>query len=317
MNAYSATPTRYSSEQLTTPEHLRSFAEGGYLYAILDACEAPTVPKKAEELGETVALSLFKGTTQEHYWAVAPYLFKVSPETLVWVLATMWAEVPGIFLLSKSDLESLWAHARRFLVVQLPDGKHWFFRYYDPRALKQYLATCDAADKRYFFGPVRAFVLPDTDNQQLFLAECPSASSMETAHEMREQSWRITSKQFSALEQGAEQEFHQRVRTFLTDHLPTQTSSLSAEALALAVAEGIVRARKYGLRGESALTAFVVMLFEVGQRFDDSVLFRKLSADPSIFPDALMRVLVDTATDQDWQEMRSLGPPHAVGHIHG
>ena len=128
--------------QPATLEQMHRFAEGGYLYAILDACDAPAVPDKARELGETAAVSLFKGSAQEDYSTVAPYLFKVSPETLDWIVATLWNQPWGVFVLSKADLESLRLHFRHFLLVQLPDGERWFFRYYDPRILKVYLPNC-------------------------------------------------------------------------------------------------------------------------------------------------------------------------------
>src|SRR5689334_20467389 len=76
----------------TTIDELRRFAEAGYLYAVIDACDAPAVPEKAKKLGEEFAVSLFKGSAEEDYWAVAPYLFKVLPETLDWIVATLWKE---------------------------------------------------------------------------------------------------------------------------------------------------------------------------------------------------------------------------------
>lgn len=57
---------------------LNSFVHSGYLYAIVDACGAPAVPPKMQQLGQTKAQSLFKGSAQESYWAVAPYLARVK-----------------------------------------------------------------------------------------------------------------------------------------------------------------------------------------------------------------------------------------------
>lgn len=139
-------------------EKLRQFAESGYLYAVIDSTDAPKVPPKMQELGEEKAVSLFKGTAQQDYWALAPYLAKVDVEMLRWLFENVWKEPWGIFALSKSSLEELRSHFRKFLVVQLPDGKPWFFRFYDPRILATFLGACNEAELREFFGTVRGYI---------------------------------------------------------------------------------------------------------------------------------------------------------------
>lgn len=139
-------------------EKLRQFAEGGYLYAVLDSTDAPKVPPKMQELGEEKAVSLFKGTAQQDYWAVAPYLTKVDVPVLRWLFENVWKEPWGIFAVSKASTEELQSHFRKFLVVQLPDGKPWMFRFYDPRIMATFLGACSEDELRDFFGVVRAFI---------------------------------------------------------------------------------------------------------------------------------------------------------------
>jgi hypothetical protein len=139
-------------------EKLRQFAESGYLYAVLDSTDAPKIPPKMQELGEDRAVSLFKGTAQQDYWAVAPYLTKVDIPMLRWLFENVWKEPWGIFAVSKASLEELQSHFRKFLVVQLPDGKPWMFRFYDPRIIATFLGSCNEQELRSFFGSVRAFV---------------------------------------------------------------------------------------------------------------------------------------------------------------
>src|ERR1035437_233430 len=69
----------------TTLEELNKLAERGYVYVILDACDAPAVPEKARSLGDKRAASLYNGTSQEDYWAIAPYICKADPALIQWI----------------------------------------------------------------------------------------------------------------------------------------------------------------------------------------------------------------------------------------
>jgi hypothetical protein len=122
-------------------EELRAIASAGRLYAVIDACDMPSVPEVARELGEERAVSLYRGSAQEMYWAFAPYLFAVDGEVLDWIVAELWSEPWGIFAVSDGDLEAVRRHFRRFLLVQAPDGEQWYFRFYDPRVIHPLLLS--------------------------------------------------------------------------------------------------------------------------------------------------------------------------------
>lgn len=144
-----------------TLEQMQQIAKTGQLYGILDACDAPQVPQKARELNEKSAVSLYRGSAVEEYWAIAPYLFHVDESVFDWIVETLWKEPWGIFVLTKTDLATLRSHLRSFLKVQSPSGEQWIFRYYDPRVLRTYLATCSTEDLVEFFGPIRALGFSD------------------------------------------------------------------------------------------------------------------------------------------------------------
>lgn len=42
-------------------------------------------------------------------------------------------------------------HFKRFSLAQAPDGKHYFFRYYDPRVLSAFLTVSDQRERVDFF----------------------------------------------------------------------------------------------------------------------------------------------------------------------
>jgi len=153
----------------TTLDELNGMAERGYVYAILDACDAPAVPEKARSLGQGRAASLYNGTAQEDYWAIAPYLCKADPALIEWIRKSLWKEPWGILAVSVSDFESLRAHFRKFLIVESPEGEHWYFRFYDPRVLPVFLESANEDELKEFFGPVRAYAVHLAEEMKLRL----------------------------------------------------------------------------------------------------------------------------------------------------
>lgn len=141
---------------------LRNEAVAGRLYAVLDACDAPEVPRRAAALGPRAA-SLYRGDAEERLWAIAPYLAAVDPDTLDWITGACWSEPWGIFAISDAPLESLRTHFRKFLTVEAPTGERLYFRFYDPRVLPGWLASCTPAERGAFFGPVERFATTDPE----------------------------------------------------------------------------------------------------------------------------------------------------------
>ncbi|HEX2210575.1 MAG TPA: DUF4123 domain-containing protein [Longimicrobium sp.] len=140
-------------------DELRELAATGRLYAVIDACDTPAVPEKARELGESRAVSLYRGTADEQYWAFAPYLFAVDGDLLDWIVADLWTEPWGIFAVADEDLEAVRRHFRRFLLVQAPDGDQWYFRFYDPRVLPVFITHCTDRELVEVWGPLKFLVV--------------------------------------------------------------------------------------------------------------------------------------------------------------
>ena len=63
-------------------------------------------------------------------------------------------------------------HFRTFLKVSSPEGKHLYFRYYDPRVLRSYLPTCNAQEMTTVFGAITAFFV-EGENPEVLLQFTP------------------------------------------------------------------------------------------------------------------------------------------------
>jgi len=150
-----------------TLEELCALADRGFVYVILDACDAPSVPEKARSLGTDRAISLYNGTAQEDYWAIAPYLCRADKYLLHWIEDTLWEEPWGIVAISTADLPAVRAHFRKYLIVQSPEGEHWYFRFYDPRVLPVFLESSNDQELNQFYGPVQAYAIHAPDQPKL------------------------------------------------------------------------------------------------------------------------------------------------------
>jgi len=135
----------------------------GELYAVLDACDAPSVPLLCEGLGPERAVSLYRGEAVEEYADIAPYLVRVdSEELLTWILAFgKQVQGWGILIAAPIPFEALRTHLRRFLRILDPEGEPLYFRFYDPRVLQMFLPTCSGDQIDQFYGRIGAFFVLD------------------------------------------------------------------------------------------------------------------------------------------------------------
>jgi len=104
---------------------------------------------------------LFTGDLAPDMAYVAPYLAEMQEgsEFARWAVEGGWGKHWGIFAISKLELAPLWRHLRSLTRIIDPDGKPMYFRFYDPRVLRQFLPTCDAGQLKAIFGPVDKFIL--------------------------------------------------------------------------------------------------------------------------------------------------------------
>jgi hypothetical protein len=256
--------------QLSSAAGLRKFASGGYLYGLLDAYDNPAVPQKVQELGQEFAVSLFVGAAEKKCWDLAPYLIAVQEATLDWMMQTIWNAPCGVFILSRSGLETLRTHFRRFLIVQLPDGERWYFRYYDPRILKIYLSNCHADELEVFFGPVRAFGVPEPESDQVSFLHTGHEVHAVTQSSQAAPSLRIRREQYQALDKATSEDFEGRVIKFLKNAFPGRCRSLGDQGIRDVVRYGTKAAARYGFTRENDQYQFVELIFLLGSKFDQN-----------------------------------------------
>ena len=256
-------------EEPTTLDQLRRFATGGYLYALMDSTDQILVPYQAKQLGPTKAMSLFSGTAKEQYWQVAPYLFHVDPALLDWIIAKLWKEPWGIFVITKAKFEDLRVHLKKFLLAQLPDGKVWYFRYYDPRILKAYLPVCDLWELQKFFGPVRAFAIAGGEQEKPTMVQGLNVPPHQPSVQLEATVWwRIRSEHRVAFKKAALDNFIGRVAEHVQKVFPEQCEKLGQEGVRIKIAHCIKQAATYGIVNEPDVSNYIDLAFAFGRNFD-------------------------------------------------
>jgi hypothetical protein len=267
-------------------QQLRKFAAGGYLYALLDAYNAPFVSTKVQELGSEKAGSLFVGEAETKYWDLAPYLIAIEESSLDWVLQTICSSPCGILAFSKSDLETLRTHFRRFLLVQLPDGERWYFRYYDPRILRVYLQNCRPEELVVFFGPVRGFGIADLETQDIVLLHMDGdQGSISESQIYYAPVWQVRPEQYKALGGSAQRDFERRLWQHVTHQFPQKCAELGENRALELIQHGLKMAAAYQFYREADLAGFVELMFVLGWNFDRDPELPQVSAllqDPTI-----------------------------------
>jgi Domain of unknown function (DUF4123) len=159
---------------------------GGPLFAVLDATRDPLrILGLLRGSGEEYQ-TLYEGTQAQLLEAFAPYLVRLTENSklLENVIASGWGKNWGIFAVSGADFQAVRKHFRTFLMVHGPDGKRLYFRYYDPRVLRVYLPTCDAAETKFIFGPLAPYLCEDEAPDILLIFRPAEGAPQKETHKL-------------------------------------------------------------------------------------------------------------------------------------
>ncbi len=138
------------------------------VFAILDGASIKGLPMAMWE-HQVVSWCLLPGNLEPDMSEVAPYLIQLEKgeEFTQWVLKEGWGNHWGVFVVSKENIRTLRGHFRSLVKVKDEDGEPMIFRFYDPRVLRKFLATCEAEELSEVFGPTEEFVLEAEDPEEL------------------------------------------------------------------------------------------------------------------------------------------------------
>ena len=139
-------------------------------FGLIDLASAVSLRMSVTRLPEPVALPLLDSKRFADLLPVGPWIvdLELAPSVYSnWRTSGLYRSW-GVFLESDYDISALRSHFRKFNLVAL-DGssRPVFFRYYDPRALRQFFRV--ATDEQYsaFMTPILRVICPDPESQSL------------------------------------------------------------------------------------------------------------------------------------------------------
>ncbi len=132
-------------------------------YVILDGAQNPQLLEVLHADHAPPWRCLFTGQLEPDMAVIAPYLVELEQSSSFTrrLLAEGWGQNWGVFLTSQLALPALWRHVRQQVHVYGPNMESLFFRFYDPRVMRNYLPTSTPAQLAEFFGPVDFYIAED------------------------------------------------------------------------------------------------------------------------------------------------------------
>lgn len=157
------------------------FHAGHSMFAVLDACDEPLVLNIVAELGKS-AVSLYHGKAAEEYASFAPYLISVNDATLQTIQTELAARPWGFLAGTPADvtLADVRRHFRKFLMVQSPEGKELYFRFYDPRFLPTFLQSLHEQDLQEFLGPLQFLMTIESSSPPTAYSTIPTHPALQS-----------------------------------------------------------------------------------------------------------------------------------------
>lgn len=131
-------------------------------YLLLDASASPDIAICLEGFSDP-ARCLFDGQPREDLAEVAPWLAQPSRHGAVWdwFIDEGWGNNWGIILHSRLEPARLKTRLKAWLRVTDEAGAVFFFKYYRPSHLNDYLPVLDNRQRESFFRGIEAFFAED------------------------------------------------------------------------------------------------------------------------------------------------------------
>jgi hypothetical protein len=168
--------------------------------------------------------------------------------------------------------------------------------------LEVLLRTWDARERAIFWGPVRAFGLPDLDSLEVRIEENPFAARPQALPRPEDCLLQLRSAQLEECSEAIDRDLVKVIYWHLRNHHAKAVQHLDSTLLKSRVRFAILKARRYGLATISDLAGFSALMFELAPNFDDHPSFRSVLEDPGLPAEAKLRRLSQSITDREWDE---------------
>lgn len=308
MNSAARNTSSFASS--TTPKQggrarLEAWAKAGELYALIDSFfEIPLPLEKIKLETRDTDPVFYELIAWEKVTYEPPFLAKLTPDVLDWFLNSLSTERWGLFIASKSGLQSLATHFQKFVIARGPDANPYFLRFHDAAVLDILLRTWDPKEKSVFFGPAHAFALPDLDSVDVAIETNPAVQFGKVPELPRPEDClvQLRESQLKLCAEAIDKDLVKVIHWHLRNHHSKAVQFLDRGNLEARVQVTIQIARRYGLGTISDLAGFAALMFELAPNFYQHPSFKKVLEDGSLSADVKMRKLSQVISDKEWNE---------------
>jgi hypothetical protein len=128
------------------------------VFGLMDAASNAEIFHRLVNSGQEYQ-SLYEGEQGAQLAAYGPILITLAEDNAFtrYLLDQGWGKAWCTYLRCSQSLAELRHHLRRFLTVRTASGQMIYFRFYDPRILRQFLPTCSREQANDFFGPITEY----------------------------------------------------------------------------------------------------------------------------------------------------------------
>jgi hypothetical protein len=295
-----AVPLRHDPIQRN---ELYDLSRNGHLFALVDSFYVFPEPVERVKLNPKDTDPIF---FEMIAWAEVtyepPYLVRIDPAALDWILNTLATERWGVFVISKAPIQVLQTHFQKFIIAKGPDQNPYFFKFHDGSVLEVFLRSWSPRELEVFFGPTLSFGISDLDTLEIVLWNAPQASGLKEAPKPEECLLTLRYEQLEASSGAIDRDLVKVIAWHLRNHHPRVTQFVSKETLEKRVAYGIRQGRKYRLTSLADLAGFVSLMFEIAPNFDQHPSFQRVLGNPNLPPEGKLQKLVEAVSEQDWNE---------------
>lgn len=144
-------------------------------FVVLDGAVTPAVRDLLNQAG-VFYQSLYEGEQSRDLAVNGPYLAEIQKggKMLPFLIKVGWGNSWGVFLSTKMDFAETRKHLRHFLIVDIEGGQKVLFRFYDPRVMRVFLPTCNAEQRKEFFGQIEQ-ILVESESKTAVLRYTPGS----------------------------------------------------------------------------------------------------------------------------------------------
>lgn len=164
---------------------------GESLYGVVDAASDKELAFAGPQRFGWSIRWLFSEDTHHQMKDVAPYLVSIPFELAYPYRESdyldLWADHlwrnAGAMVLSSADVNALWKHLNGIFEVTEEDGERYYFRFYDPRVLREVVPGLTGDQVREQFGPM-SHILVEAEAMGCMLTYRPAGEEVEVVESL-------------------------------------------------------------------------------------------------------------------------------------